>query len=213
MDLMTQPSLLERLAGAGSGRDWERFYGKYAAVILSFAQKRGLDEHGARDVLQETMVFLMKKLPGFTYDASRGRFRNWLLTITANKVREAFRRAHRDRLVDLDDSRGGEIGPLRDSLAADGPAADAQVESAWRQSLVEEALRRLRDDPHVQPESLAVFHAYAIENQPAATVAARFGMKENAVYQIKNRFLRRLQDDVAALENATAGANPMNPDK
>ena len=37
MDLGTQRSLLERLSAASQEGDWELFYAKYAAVILSFA--------------------------------------------------------------------------------------------------------------------------------------------------------------------------------
>lgn len=203
MDLSTQKSLLERLSIGPREGDWELFYAKYSAVILSFAQKQGLEEHGARDVLQETMVVLMRKLPTFTYDPAQGRFRNWLLTIVANKVREARRRAHRERFVSLDAApEDGEA--LHEKLPAESAQGDEAVEATWRQSLLEEALRRVLEDAHTKAETVAVFRACALEGRPVADVAAAFGLKENAVYQIKNRLMTRLREMLAELEGAAA---------
>lgn len=209
MDLATQSSLIVRLSTASQQGDWTLFYEKYAAVIVSFAQKQGLDPHGARDVLQETMLVVMRKLPSFAYDPARGRFRNWLLSIVANKVREAQRRARREGHVSLDaEPESGEA--LHEQIAAAGATADAAVEDAWRQSLLEEALLRLLDDPHTKPETIAVFRAAALEGRPVAEVAAQFGLKENAVYQIKNRLMNRLRALLAEIED---GAEPPPADE
>src|SRR5438046_952433 len=101
-NLVTRQSLLARLKASPHDRDWEDFYAQYWAVILSFARRLGVDEHSARDVLQETMMLVIRKMPEFTYDPQRGRFRNWLLTLVTNKTREAMRRAKQDRLVSID---------------------------------------------------------------------------------------------------------------
>jgi RNA polymerase sigma factor (sigma-70 family) len=199
MDLGTQKSLLERLATAPGEGDWAFFYVKYAAVILSFARKQGLEEHGARDVLPETMIVLVRKLPGFAYDPARVHFRNWLLSIVSNKVREAKRRTHREWLVSLD-AVPEEGEALHERLMAESANGDATVETVWRQSLLEEALRRVLEDPYTKTETVAVFRACALENRPVAEVAAVYGLKENAVYQIKNRMINRLREMLAELE-------------
>lgn len=206
MDIATQKSLLQRLSVASQEGDWELFYAKYAAVILSFAQKQGVDEHGARDALQETMLVVMRKLPQFSYDPAKGRFRNWLLGIVANKVREARRRAHAERFVSLDtESESGEHA----REPAVGAVAAEELESSWRQSLLEEALRRLLEDPHTKPETVAVFRACALEERPVAEVAAQFALKENAVYQIKNRLMNRLRALLAELEEGEETPEPV----
>src|SRR4051812_13573087 len=123
MDLVTRLSLIHRLKGAPAQADWEHFYSKYSTVILSFAQKRGLDEHSACDALQETMMVVMRKLPTFEYDAERGRFRNWLLTIVANKVRESVRRSHVDKLLSMDAMSADGTNSLHDTLASEDPEA------------------------------------------------------------------------------------------
>lgn len=113
-------------------------------------------------------------------------------------MREARRRAHAERFVSLDaDPGSGDMAPE--------PAVDAmavgEVESSWRQSLLEEALRRLLEDPHTKSDTIAVFRACAMESQPVAAVAAQFGLKENAVYQIKCRLMNRLRALLAELED------------
>lgn len=208
MDLATRLSLLNRLKQGSANRDWEQFYTKYNAVILSFARKQGLDEHTACDALQETMMVIIRKLPAFEYDAERGRFRNWLMTIVANKVREARRRSHADKLLSMDAPPEEGADSLHDRLAADDPDASENLEDSWRHSLIEEALRRVLSDPRTKPESVAVFRACALESKPVAEVAAQFGLQENAVYQIKSRLMTRLKDLISAMETGAADPPP-----
>ena len=61
---------------------------------------------------------------------------------------------------------------------------------------MEDALARLATNPPLGDGTYAAFRAYAIEGRPVAEVAAEFGLKENALYQIKNRLLRRLKTEV-----------------
>ncbi len=204
MDLATRLSLLQRLKDAPGNADWRDFYTKYSAVILSFARRQGADDHTAEDVLQEAMMVVMRKLPTFDYDAQHGRFRNWLLTIVTHKVREARRRAHVDRMLSMDAPDGGDGEAWEEKFAAENPDAGAGVEDAWRQSMIEEALQRVLGDPRTKPETVEIFRAIALEGRPVAEVAAQFGLKENAVYQIKNRMMTRLAEIVAAMESGRA---------
>ncbi|MEO6740441.1 MAG: sigma-70 family RNA polymerase sigma factor [Chthoniobacteraceae bacterium] len=209
MDLATRLSLLDRLKQASADADWRHFYAKYNAVILSFARKQGADDHTAEDVLQESMMVVIRKLPTFDYDAQQGRFRNWLLTIVTHKVREAKRRSHVDRLLSMDALSADDEDSLHGRLAAEDSSATENLEDSWRQSLLDEALRRVLADSRTKPESVEVFRACALEGQPVGEVAARFGLKENAVYQIKNRMMTRLQEIVAAMEGGQAAPPPI----
>jgi DNA-directed RNA polymerase specialized sigma24 family protein len=130
MDLATEPSLLSRLGSEPGAGDWETFYERYGPVILSFPQQRGLDSHSARDVLQETMIVLVRRLPPFQYDEARGRFRNRLLTIVAHKVREARRRSRVGRETSL------ETGEEHQKMAPDDSSVEAAFAEGWRLSLL-----------------------------------------------------------------------------
>jgi RNA polymerase sigma factor (sigma-70 family) len=146
------------------------------------------------------MVALVRILPGFRYDPALGRFRNFLLTIVHRKALAALRRAARRPSISLD-AEGQDGGtPLVDRLPAP-PAAEpgAADRERWRQAIVEKALGELRSNPDIGERTLAVFEAYVIRSRPCAEVAATFGIKENAVYQIRNRLLRQLQVAVRRL--------------
>jgi len=196
----TNETLLDRLKSVDAHDAWQEFYNDYWAAILRYTRKLGLSAHQGEEVLQETMLALMRVLPKFAYDRSKGKFRNFLLTIVHRKSLTAIRRGKGmpDVSLDLDDPWGR--GILHDLVPA--PVNEAQEREAtvrWRESLVEVALLRLREDPGIEARSWQIFQAYVIENQAAGAVAAEYGVQLNAVYQIKNRLLRRLRADIARL--------------
>lgn len=193
--ISTNESLLFRLRDDGAHEAWREFFDAYWGAILRYARKLGLSAHQSEEVLQETMVVLMRVLPGFVYDPGKGRFRNFLLTIVHRKCLAVMRRAVRTSEVTWVDGASGAGGQLR----GDSTTADQEALVRWRDSLVEEAIRRLESDPRLAENTFAVFKAYVLQQQPATEVARRFGLKENAVYQIRNRLLRRLKLDVARL--------------
>ena len=203
MSLTTRLSLIDSLKHSGGTAAWERFYQTYSAVLLSFARRQGCDEHTAMDVLQETIMVIIRKLPGFEYDSARGRFRNWLVTIAANKSREAIRRSKLDRLISLEAPMDDAGKSLADMLPSEVGSASENVEQEWRQTLIEEALRQVLSDPRTKSENVEIFRAVALENQSVGEVAARYGIAENNVYQIKNRMMGRLQGIVAQMDSGS----------
>lgn len=196
----TNESLLDRVKRADAHDAWREFFHAYGSTIMRYAQKLGLTEHQAEEVLQETMVALMRQLPEFCYDRRQGKFRNYLLTIVHRKSLAALRRAKGQPNVSLDSDDTCGQRALHDVLPAVVANTDArEAEARWREAIMEDALARLAVNPALADGTYDVFRAYAIENRPVADVAAEFGLKENAVYQIKNRLLRRLRVDVARL--------------
>jgi len=191
----TRESLLDRLKIDDAHEAWREFYHLYWAAILRYARKLGLSEHQAREVLQETMVALMRILPEFVYDPERGKFRNFLLTIVHRKSLGVLRRASRRTELPWHECAEAQIAdPFHNSAAV-------QVEALvrWREVLMEEAVRRVRADARLSADTFAVFEAYGLQRRSAEEVAREFGLKENAVYQIRNRLLRRVQIEVEKL--------------
>lgn len=194
----TNESLLERVRRVDAHDAWREFFHAYGSTILRYARKLGLSDHQAEEVLQETMVALMRQLPAFRYDRGKGKFRNFLLTIVHRKSLSALRRAKGEPAVSLDsdDPWGRQVAA---SLSKNGDRlSDEQaVQDRWKEALMEDALARLESNPALADGTFAAFRAYALENRSATEVAAEFGLTENAVYQIKNRVIRRLRADVA----------------
>jgi RNA polymerase sigma-70 factor (ECF subfamily) len=194
-ELKTRKSLLSRLRKASNDGDWQSLYDQYRHIILSFCHKQGLDEFSAEDVLQETMVLLMRKLPQFHYDPEQGRFRNWLLRLVSGKSSDARKRAHRAKSISMEEVFEREEAPS----PTDNEGIES-IENAWRQALMEEGLRRIKSDPRTKSETFQVFQNYVLNGSSVAEVAKAFQIEENAIYQIKNRMLRRLTAEVMALE-------------
>ena len=97
--------------------------------------------------------------------------------------------------------------PLRGQPSAGGyprPPSDimADDEQSWRETLVEIALRQLLNDESIQSRTRQVFLRVAVNGEKPDDVAAAFGINRNAVDQIKNRMMPRLQKIVADLEKA-----------
>ena len=193
----TNETLLERVKTPVAHDAWREFYKEYWAVILAYARKLGLNRHQADEVLQETMVALMRILPDFRYDRQKGKFRNFLLTIVHRKSLAALRRAKGvpDVSLDSEDPWGREA--LHDILPAAASRADeTEAEHRWREAVMEDAMARLAANPALGDGTYEAFRAYVIEGRPAPEVAAAHGLRENALYQIKSRLLRRLRADV-----------------
>jgi RNA polymerase sigma-70 factor (ECF subfamily) len=204
----TDETLLERVKRLDAHESWQAFYNAYWSAILRYARKLGLSDDQAQEVLQETMVTLMRVLPNFSYDRRKGKFRNFLLTIVHRRSLAALRRAKGlpDVSLDSDDPWGRQA--LKELLPAEAvDSAEREAEQLWREAVMEDCLARLEANPALDDGTFAAFRAYVIERRPAAEVAAEFGLKENALYQIKNRLLRRLRKDVAQRLREAGGSS------
>lgn len=194
----TNETLLARVKRTDAHEAWREFFHAYGSAILRYAQKLGLNAHQAEEVLQETMVTLMRQLPEFCYDRGKGKFRNFLLTIVHRKSLGVMRRAkgEPDVSLDSDDPWGQKL--LHEVLPDTASNNDErEAEERWREAIMEDVLAQLATNPALEETTWPVFCAYVVENRPADEIAAEFGIKENAVYQIKNRLMRRLRADVA----------------
>lgn len=142
----TDEALLDQLKRVDAHGAWAEFYQLYWLAVIRYACKLGLSHTQAQDVLQETMMALMRLLPQFEYDPARGRFRNFLLTIVHRRALAAMRRRSRESEMPFDASG------LCDRLEQEPPSLED-----WREAVLEEALCRLRRDYLVDERTLNVF--------------------------------------------------------
>jgi DNA-directed RNA polymerase specialized sigma24 family protein len=79
--LPTRASLLKSLADPDSVR-WEEFHETYRGLILGVGRRSGLNDHEAKEALQDVLLTVSQKLPDFQYDPTKDSFKGWLLQIT-----------------------------------------------------------------------------------------------------------------------------------
>jgi len=180
----TSVSLLRDIASGTENARWAEFVRIYEEPMRAFLAAR-FPSVEADDVLQETMIALMRVMPDYHYTPDgNGHFRNYLVGILKHKAEDAIRRQARES-----DRRER----IRKS-AADVPrrAADEAEEENWRLAAMNAALEQLLSDESVNVRAREVFRHVALMHEPPAEVAAAFGMSRANVDQIKRRLVLRL---------------------
>src|SRR5436305_7131169 len=82
----TRASLLIRIRDPHDTEAWRQFVQLYASVVYGFARKRGLQDADAADLMQDVLRAVANASGRLEYDPARGSFRNWLFTVTRNKL-------------------------------------------------------------------------------------------------------------------------------
>jgi RNA polymerase sigma-70 factor, ECF subfamily len=183
----TPASLLERLRQPADEAAWGRFVNLYTPLLFHWAGRLGVKSPDATDLVQDVLLVLVQKLPGFHYNPDKT-FRGWLWTVTLNKWREK----QRHRAADVLEPNAAVFAALE---SPDGAAAFAEEE--YRQYLVQRALRLMQAEFHAS--TWKAFWEFAIRARPAAEVGAELGLSLEAVYTAKSRVLRRLRRELNGL--------------
>jgi RNA polymerase sigma-70 factor (ECF subfamily) len=177
--------LLGRLRQPGEQVAWSRFVQLYTPLLYCWAQRWGLQDQDATDLVQEVLVVLVQKLPEFRYDPQL-RFRAWLRTVALNKCRDFVRQRN---------LRGIGQESLADVAA---PAEDdALAEAEYRQHLVSRALQLMQVE--FSPNMWKACWEHVVVGRPAAEVAAELGISEGTVYVAKSRIMSRLRQELEGL--------------
>ena len=195
----TSVTLLKDLSGDATSARWTEFYNTYAGSMRAFLQAR-YPMVEADDVIQETLVALVKCLPRYQYVPDvHGYFHNYLIGIVKHKADDACRRqaAHAALKSELQEEGKERPNPLRQ-------AEDDAAEEAWKNAAKEAALEQLLADDSIALTTREVFRHVALMHEPPQTVADKFGITRNNVDQIKARLIARLKDLIAHMTAATA---------
>lgn len=180
-----------RAAGAGDTQASEAVVERYRPVIRRYLLKRGSNHADAEDLAQEVLLrlFTQGRLAGA--DATRGRFRSYLLGITRNVLHETRRRAQALK-------RGGGAAPLSlADLETEPPAEEgdeAAFDACWLEALMGRALEALRQRSSRQYDLLK----FTLADQSIAEIAAATGRTANAVRVDMHRARKRLGEALTA---------------
>jgi RNA polymerase sigma-70 factor (ECF subfamily) len=151
---------------------------------LHWAERIGLQESDAADLVQEVYVILVRVLPAFEYDRDKS-FRAWLKTVFLNKWRERKR---------LRTPATGDNG-LAD--VAQPTLSDDPEEVEYRRYLAQRALSFI--EAEFSPILWKAFRAYALEGRPPEEIARELHIRPGTVYAIKSKVLFRLRQELRDL--------------
>src|SRR5688572_11646586 len=82
----TRQSLLTRLRDWQDQDGWREFFDCYWRLIYNVARKSGLADAEAQDVVQNTFMYLARRMPSFRYDRTRGAFKSRLRVVTRSRI-------------------------------------------------------------------------------------------------------------------------------
>ena len=127
----------------------------------------------------------------FEYQPERGRFRDWLRTVTRHELARQQGRQQPGTL-----GVGGETGQTElDRVEAQ--ASDSEWTAAFNAQVLSVALERVR--PLFAAPLWQAFEGIWLEHRPAREVARELGLGVDKVYVAKSRVLRRLREEVLML--------------
>src|SRR5262245_34192889 len=92
--LPTRQSLLSRLRDWQDQAGWREFFDTYWRLIYNVARRSGLADAEAQDVVQNTFMYLTRRMPNFHYNRARGSFKSWLRVVTRSRI-QVFRRTQK----------------------------------------------------------------------------------------------------------------------
>jgi RNA polymerase sigma-70 factor (ECF subfamily) len=181
----TRPSLLVRLRDPADAGSWQTFVTTYAPLVYGYCRKRGAQDADAAAVAQEVLLRVARALRHFQYQPARGRFRDWLGTVT----RHALLRFQQGQ------ARKAAGGDALDQVI--DPEPDAEWTAEFHAQVLRVALDRVRGQ--VEPATWNVFVRVWQDGVAAPQAARELGLPIGTVYAAKARVLKRLREEILML--------------
>lgn len=199
--LPTRQSLLSRLRDWQDQAGWREFFDTYWRLIYNVARKAGLADAEAQDVVQNTFIYLARRMPAFHYDRARGSFKSWLRVVTRSRIHVFWRSKKADEKFirePLPDAAGDDVEAQPDASA---DALDEVWQREWEENLVNTALRRVR--AKVSSQQLLIFRLSTLGELPLPQVAKKLGVNLAQVYLARHRVGRLIKAAVLRLRKET----------
>jgi RNA polymerase sigma-70 factor (ECF subfamily) len=195
----TRLTLLSRLRDLDDDVSWRTFFDRYWSLFYNVARRAGLDEPAAQDVVQETVIAVARKMPGFRYDPQRGSFKQWLLRITHRRIADHLRKVYRQPMrADIDPALLEDDETYAASVS--DPAGE-QLQHAWdeewEKATFDAAIARVRQETN--PRHFQVFDYCVLKGWSVSKVATTLGLNAAQVYLAKHRVAQAVKRAVRLL--------------
>ena len=180
----TDSSLLYRVRDRVDAASWCEFVALYEPLLLAYVRRRGLAEHDAQDVVQETFVRLVNALPTFQLDRDRGRFRTWLWQVSISALADWSKRKNR-----RDEAERQWQGQQRRE------EPESEWDALYHQRVLAFALAKVRAGARPGPGPAS--RSTCAGGGPPPRVGAELGLSANAVNVNASRVLDKVRKQCA----------------
>jgi RNA polymerase sigma factor (sigma-70 family) len=198
--LATRHSLLSRLKQSNAQESWREFFDTYWRLIYTTALNARLTDSEAQEVVQETVLTVVRKIKSFHYDPAVGSFKGWLLTIVRWRIADQFRKRQQQIQSPGVRQTAETSGTATLDRIADpgGINLDAVWEQEWQRTLFTVALSRVKRRANARHYQM--FDLYAVKCWSVDKVAQTLGVSTAQVRLAKHRITALMRREVARLE-------------
>ena len=195
-DIESSATLLEKLKGQEDRDAWDRFVSLYRPMIDAWGRRFGLPAHDVDELRSNVLLRLVRALPTFQYDPSKGGFRSWLKTVVVHEVSNLGRALQRR----VPGDRGTGDSDVADRLAEHPEAADDLIDGVRERS--ESLMGCIRDaqaklEAECRAKNSLAFEAFrltCLEGQPVKDVQRQLGYESYfALTQAARRIKKRVK--------------------
>jgi len=189
----TRYTLIERATDLGDEAAWTELLTIYEPLIYHILKGFSLQHHDVQNIAQESLVKLTKNLG--KYDASKGRFRNWVSMIVKREALMLIRRyqgaKERVNLSNGDDS----LEKLRNVFES----VDHEVlfDREWEKYLFKLAWERVKLSFSSNAQQC---FELSIGGAPLEEIMEKTGLSKNSVAIFRSSIKRAMTHEVARLE-------------
>ena len=192
MPYTTRHTMLQQMR-EGDERAWFVFRDFYSPLIATRGRDYRLSADEIEQLIQNVLLAVYQERVLTNYDRSRGRFRDYLRTITSRQAARLIAQRPGETRVGIEEGDAVEPGP------------DPKWEAEWRDFLTQKALEELKAT--MDTRAYMAFDLHAIHGRPAAEVARLLDVSENQVYLARSRGVARLQTIVKRLGDELGEGN------
>lgn len=173
---------------------WTDLVSIYQPLIEKWVRRLDRVNKDVSDITQDVLCAVVVELPSFEHNGRTGAFRNWLRTITVNRLRRHWMNQKRNRHESV-----GESEQVLDELAD----PSSEISNRWNQEhdrhVFEQLLERVSRE--FSPLAMAAFDRFALKNEDSNKVAKDLDISTNQLYKYKFRITKRLKEIASSLES------------
>ena len=194
----TSVTLLTAIAKSSDSPRWYEFYNSYQPMMAKYLLR--YPSLNADDIIQETMLVFIRKIPDYQYDPeTKGSFHSYLLKILKYKALEALRSSRRDPIL-VPDFTDDSVGPDGSASMEKREEDVAKEEEEFHAACAELAVRRYLNDASISMRDREIVRRIRCGESPAS-VASAYGITRNNVDQIKARAVKRIREIAEDIED------------
>jgi len=179
---------------------WRAFFDVYSNLIFATALRAGLSPTDAGDVLQETVISVVKAIPHFNYNPEKGSFRGWLLQLTTWRIKDFLRKASKQpswEALSVDNDHTGN--------AMDSSAVPAELEQLWNEqweaTLLRGAMERVKQ--RTDSKQFQLFDLSVVQHWPTKKICSLLKVSATRVYVARFRISKLVKQELEDLKTNT----------